>query len=173
MFAVMAGGKALPPHFVLPTEAREENQAIPIDFIEHMKRVLFDLSNEPNDPNDSNDSKYHSVTYGMNKKGSMNCEELDNYFMNNYAKLWSDKADVPGKRICCLIDGGPGRTNEDMLVKLRLMRILLFPAGPPNTTHLLQVMDQLFGYFKTIFFQNFETPRASNIVYYTAGRDCP
>jgi hypothetical protein len=44
-----------------------------------------------------------------------------------------------------------------MLVKLRLMGILLFPAGPPNTTHLLQVMDQLFGYFKTIFFQNFET----------------
>jgi hypothetical protein len=82
----------------------------------------------------------------------MNCEELDNYFMKNYAKLWSDnKADIPGKHICCLIDGGPGRTNEDMLVKLRLMGILLFPAGPPNMMYLLQVMDQLFGYLKIIF----------------------
>jgi hypothetical protein len=29
----------------------------------------------------------------MNKKGSMNKEELDNYFMNNFVKLWPDKAD--------------------------------------------------------------------------------
>jgi hypothetical protein len=87
----------------------------------------------------------------------MNCEELDNYFMNNNAKLWSDKADIPGKCVRCLIDRGPGQTNKDMLAKLRLIGFVLFPAGPPFTTHLWQVMDQLFGYSKTIFFQNFKT----------------
>jgi hypothetical protein len=92
----------------------------------------------------------------MNEKGSMNKEELDNYFMNNFVKLWPDKADTPGKRVCALIDGGPGRTNEEMLTKLRIMGILLFPAGPPNTTQLLQIMDQLFGLLKTIFFANFD-----------------
>jgi hypothetical protein len=92
----------------------------------------------------------------MNEKGSMTKEELENYFMNHFAKLFPDKADLPGYRVAVLIDGGPGRTNLEMLAKLRLMGILLFPSGPPNTTALLQIMDQLFGLFKTVFLQNFQ-----------------
>jgi hypothetical protein len=71
----------------------------------------------------------------MNKKGFMNKEEPDNYYMNNFIKLWPDKADVPGKCVCALIDGGPGCTNAEMLMKLCIMGIFLFPAAPPNTMH--------------------------------------
>jgi hypothetical protein len=76
--------------------------------------------------------------------------------MNNFVKLWPDKANIPGKHVCALIDGGPGRTNAEMLTKLHIMGILLFPAGPPNTTQLLQIMDQLFGLLKTTFIANFD-----------------
>ena len=53
------------------------------------------------------------ITLGMNEKGSMTKDELDNFFMDCFGKLWPDKADIPGKRVGCLIDGGSGRTNED------------------------------------------------------------
>ena len=158
MWAVTLGGLALPPHFILPTDAKSDNQSLPFEFIENMKSVYFDPSDKKMEEMSEEEinKKYFSCTYGMNEKGSMTKEELENYFMNNFSILWPDKADLPGKRICCLIDGGPGRTNPEMLAKILLMGIFLFPSRPPNCTHLLQVMDQLFGFFKTKYYENFD-----------------
>ena len=159
MYGCTMGGWSLPCHFILPTDAKEENQGIGIEFIENMKSVAFSHLFSPDffaDNQSFEEAQQFPITFGMNEKASMTKEELDNCFMNYFGKLWPDKADVPGLRVGCLIDGGPGRTNPEMLTKLRLLGILLFPSGPPNTTALLQIMDQLFGLFKTIFLTNFE-----------------
>ena len=129
------GGQPIAPHFVLPTEAMLENQQINRSFILEMKRVAFDILFRPDFLSPDGRVTFFPATIGMNEKGSMNKEELDNYFMNNFIKLWPDKADVPGKRVCGLIDGGPGRTNAEMLTKLRMLGILLFPAAPPPILH--------------------------------------
>jgi hypothetical protein len=155
MFGATMSGRYLPTHFVLPTDAQLENQGLDgVKFIQDMKAVFFDQRFAPGAYDDN--ALSHLPSWGMNEKGSMNKEELENFFMNHFAKLFPSKANLPGKRIAVLIDGGPGRTNLEMLAKLRLMGILLFPSGPPNTTALLQIMDQLFGLFKTVFGQNFE-----------------
>jgi hypothetical protein len=156
MYGCTMGGQPIAPHFVLPTEAMLENQQINKAFILQMKRIAFDMLFRPDFLSPEERVTFFPATIGMNEKGSMNKEELDNYFMNNFIKLWPDKADAPGKRVCALIDGGPGRTNAEMLTKLRMLGILLFPAGPPNTTQLLQIMDQLFGLLKSIFIANFD-----------------
>jgi hypothetical protein len=44
-----------------------------------------------------------------------------------------------------------------MLEKLWLLGIYLFLAGPPNTTHIMQIQDMLFGPFKSIFSDNIST----------------
>jgi hypothetical protein len=163
MYGCTMGGYATPVHFILPTDAKEENQVIGIEFIQDMKSVAFSHFVSPDFFTDldsdfmaEQEMDFFPITFGMNEKASMAKEELDNYFMNAFGKLWPGKADVPGKRVAVLIDGGPGQTNPEKLTKLRLMGILLFPSGPPNTTALLQIMDQLFGVFKTIFLQNSE-----------------
>jgi hypothetical protein len=103
------------------------------------------------------DFRPFSNTYGVNEKGGMNKEEFGKWASTNFIKLVAgDVADLPGKRVLLLVDGGPGRTNEEMLNKRRHLGIYLFPSGPPNTTHVLQIMDMLFGKFKTIYFNNLE-----------------
>ena len=92
----------------------------------------------------------------MNEKGSMTKELLFKYFIYVFSKFYPNSCDVDGKRVLVLIDGGPGQSNLEMLAQLRVKGIYLFPSGPPNTTHVLQVMDQLFGPFKTFYQQNFE-----------------
>jgi hypothetical protein len=92
----------------------------------------------------------------MNTKGGMNGKEFANYMLNSYLSLYPDAADLPKKRVCVLVGGGPGQTNTEMLASLRLSGLLLFPSGPPNMTHVLQIMDMLFGLFKTIYFDNLE-----------------
>jgi hypothetical protein len=80
-----------------------------------------------------------SPTYGVNTKGGMNNDDFGQYILKNFVPLVAnDAADIPGKRVILLVDGGPGRTNEAMLEQLRMYGIYLFPAGPPNTTHILQ-----------------------------------
>jgi hypothetical protein len=156
MFGATMSGRAVPLHFVLPMEAQVENQGLHgAEFIEHsMKSVLFDSRFEAGVWDEN--AKKNVPSWGMNEKGSMTKEELENHFMNHFARLFPDKADLPGYCVAVLIDGGPGCTNLEMLAKLRLMGILLFPSGPLNTTALLQILDQPFYLFKTVFLQNFE-----------------
>ena len=146
----LASGKKLPEHFQLPTDATETDQTkIPIDFIADMHDTVAQYHGtvEP---------QRYSNTYGMNEKGGMNKEEFGNYMLNSLRRCFPSSADIDGKRVLVLVDGGPGRTNEEMLEALRLLGILLFPSGPPNTTHILQVQDMLYGMLKTVFFSNLE-----------------
>jgi hypothetical protein len=145
-----AGKELIPPHFQLPSDAvTEDGMRISSDFIKDMKLTLGKFGNK--------ERKEFPCTYGMNTKGGMNSKEFSNYMLNSYRPLYPDAADQPTRRVCVLVDGGPGRTNTEMLSSLRLSGLLLFPSGPPNTTHVLQIMDMLFGLFKTIYFQNLET----------------
>jgi hypothetical protein len=145
-----AGKELIPPHFQLPSDAMsEDGMRISSDFIKDMKLTLGKFGHD--------ERTEFPCTYGMNTKGGMNSKEFSNYMLNSYLPLYPDAADLPTKRVCVLVDGGPGRTNTEMLSSLRLSGLLLFPSGPPNTTHVLQIMDMLFGLFKTIYFGNLET----------------
>jgi hypothetical protein len=145
-----AGRELVPPHFQLPSDAMtEDGMQISSDFIQDMKLTLGKFGHD--------ELQEFPCTYGMNTKGGMNGKEFANYMLNCYLPLYPDAADLPTKRVCVLVDGGPGRTNTEMLASLRLSGLLLFPSGPPNTTHVLQIMDMLFGLFKTVYFENLET----------------
>jgi hypothetical protein len=48
----------------------------------------------------------------MNEKGSTTKEGLENYFMNHFARLFPDKADLPGYSVAVLIDGGLARSHK-------------------------------------------------------------
>jgi hypothetical protein len=144
-----AGKELIPPHFQLPSDAMtEDGMKISSDFIKDMHLTVGTFGHD--------DLQEFPCTYGMNTKGGMNGKEFANYMLNCYRILYPDAADLPTKRVCVLVDGGPGRTNTEMLASLRLSGLLLFPSGPPNTTHVLQIMDMLFGLFKTIYFDNLE-----------------
>ena len=163
MFGATASGRALPPYFILPSEASVERQSVPYEFVRNMKNVAFDLDFDPTYETHTNQDKQETVSikrfpvsWDMNEKGSMTKELLFKYFIYVFSKFFPNSCDVDGKRVLALIDGGPGRSNLEMLAQLRVKGIYLFPSGPPNTTHVLQVMDQLFGPFKTFYQQNFE-----------------
>ena len=163
MFGCTASGRAIPLHLVLPTDATsDENMEIPFRMFKDFKRIAFDLRVAPDDYGTANEEvaldecNTYGISMCMNKKGSMTKEELQKYFLHSFAKLYPDCRDFPGHRVAVLIDGGPGRTNAEMLAQLRNLGILLFPSGLPNTTHVLQVMDQLFGEFKSIYRKNLD-----------------
>ena len=47
MFGATASGRALPPYFILPSEASVERQSVPYEFVRNMKNVAFDLDFDP------------------------------------------------------------------------------------------------------------------------------
>jgi hypothetical protein len=141
----------LPEHYQLPTDATTvDRMQIPVDFIADMHDTTFEQF-----PGSNQVDRYPN-TYGINEKGGMNKEEFRNYMLNSLRRCFPDSADTAGKRVCVLVDGGPGRTNEDMLERLRLLGIHLFSSGPPNTTHFMQIEDMLFGGLKTGFVRNLD-----------------
>ena len=52
-----------------------------------------------------------------------------------------------------IVDSGPGRTQIEMLARLRTKGIYVKP-GVPNTTHITQPTDQNYGMFKSIYRSN-------------------
>ena len=82
--------------------------------------------------------------------------ELDKYINSAILPLYPDLADVPGKRIIIKLDSGPGRTNLDMLARLRLIGCYVVP-GVPNTTGKTQETDQNYGPFKHHYRANIRT----------------
>ena len=128
-----ASGEKFPEHFQLPSDAKElDREGFGIEFIEDMlltkARYLGD------------NVRVFSATHGVNEKGGMNQHDFGKYIFKNFVPLVRDDvADIPGKRVVLLVDGGPGRVNVEMLTRLKLMGIYLYPCGPPNTTHILQV----------------------------------
>ena len=130
-----ASGEKFPEHFQLPTDAKElENEGFQIEFVEDM------LSTHAVYLNKRGSYRTFSATYGVNEKGGMNHDDFAEYILRNFVPLVADDvADKPGKRVVLLVDGGPGRTNRELLMQLKMIGVYLFPCGPPNTTHILQV----------------------------------
>ena len=83
----------------------------------------------------------------------MNEVEFEKYINNNVRTLWPDVEDVPGKRVALKVDSGPGRMNIDLLARLRLIGIYLYP-GVPNTTTVTQETDRNYGPFKNAYRRN-------------------
>jgi hypothetical protein len=128
----------------------EDGMQISSDFIKDMKLTLGKFGQH-------DECKEFRCTYGMNTKGGMNGKEFANCMINCYLPLYPDAADLPTKQVCMLVDGGPSQTNTEILSSLCLSRLLLSPSGPPNTMHVLPIMDMLFGLFKTIYIESLET----------------
>ena len=84
----------------------------------------------------------------MNKKTGMYGVEIEEYIRTEILPLHPDAAGVPGKRVIMKVDRGPGRSNIEMITKLRLLGCYLIPSVP-NTTQLAQETDQSYGIFKS------------------------
>ena len=60
-----------------------------------------------------------------------------------------------GKRVIVKVYSGPGRSNLNMLTKLRMLGVYLVP-GVPNMTAVSQETDQSYGIFKSNYRGNLE-----------------
>ena len=80
----------------------------------------------------------------------MNDEEFESYVETSIMPLYPYAKDEPGHRVLLGPDSGPGRMNVSLLARLRLRGFVLYP-GVPNTTAVLQEMDQNYDPFKHQF----------------------
>eukprot|EP01047_Picozoa_sp_COSAG01_P006529 COSAG01_NODE_237_length_20722_cov_360.895747_15_plen_199_part_00 len=76
--------------------------------------------------------------------GSMNKDIWLQYLETGVMPLWPDMQNVPGKRVCELVDGGPGKNLFLDNLKLAERGFDLFPTCP-NLTSIGQEMDRLCG----------------------------
>ena len=95
----------------------------------------------------------------------MNEVEFEKYITKAILPLYPDVEDQPCKRVILKVDSGPGRTNVDMLARLKALGVYLI-SSVPNTTHVTQEADQSFGLFKTIYRSNL-----SDLTEYFFGRN--
>jgi hypothetical protein len=91
----------------------------------------------------------------MNKKGGMDNEEFAKYMQDSIATLFPDALDQPGRRVLLKVASGPGRMNLQLLASLKFLGIILYHCVP-NTMHVTQETDQLYGPFKTQFLKNLD-----------------
>ena len=85
----------------------------------------------------------------------MDNEEFKKYIMNSIVPLYPHTRNRPGHRVMLKVDSGPGRMNLNLLAKLCRLGFILYPCVP-NTTHVTQETDQLYGAFKTQFLKNLD-----------------
>ena len=140
-----AAGKPLPPHFQLKSIAIDSNQRISVDWFVNNKDTVVKFGHRQARP--------FPCTFGMNEKAGMNSTELEKYINSAILPLYPDLEDKPGKRIIIKLDSGPGRTNIEMLAKLRVQGCYVIP-GVPNTTGKTQETDQNYGPFKSMYREN-------------------
>jgi len=95
------------------------------------------------------------ITFGANEKGGMDSEEFEKYVMNSIVPLYPHARNQRGKRVMLKVDSGPGRMNLNLLARLTHLEFILYPCVP-NTTHVTQETDQLYGPFKTQFLENLD-----------------
>ena len=145
-----ASGEKMPEHFILPSDAKDpDSQGLWDAFIIDMRESIATYLRKGKEA--------FSNTYSSNEKGGMTKTEFRKWTEINLFKTMAyGTCDKEGKRMCLLADGGPGRSDVEMLSTLRMHGFYIFPSGPPNTTHILQILDMLFGAFKTIYFENLE-----------------
>ena len=80
----------------------------------------------------------------------MNTPEFTKY-VENIRHIFPDCADISGKRIMLKVDSVPSRSDKEFLAWYHTRGIIVYP-GVPNTTVVLQEMDQSYGGFKTGFY---------------------
>ena len=143
-----AAGEALPPHFQFQTKATTpEKERMRTELAVFMPNVVGTFGNTV--------EKAWPVTYGMNEKGGMDNVEFEMYIFGSIVALYPDAKDEDGKRVMIKVDSGPGRIQEDLLARLKLLGFVLYP-GVPNTTAVSQETDRNYGPFKTQFRANLE-----------------
>ena len=69
--------------------------------------------------------------------------------------LYPDAAKENGNCFLIKIDSGPGQTNLNMLACCCNLGFIFYP-GVPNTTHVTQETDQVYGLFKSIIGENLD-----------------
>jgi hypothetical protein len=136
-------GYPVPPHFQVRSLAKtEQTKKLDTRLFENMRKVRGKYGFEQ--------VTQRGVTANCNAKAVMDVEEFDKYVMKCIVPLYPDAEDKPGKRVLLLLDSGPGRTQVEMLARLRRIGIYVKP-GLPNTTHITQPTDQNYGMFKSIY----------------------
>jgi hypothetical protein len=97
-----------------------------------------------------------TVTFEMNEKGGMDEKEFKEYIMLAIVPLYANARNRKGRYVIIKVDSGPGRSNIDLLVRLKMLVLILYP-GVPNTTHVTQETDRNYGPFKMKFVSNLDT----------------
>ena len=85
----------------------------------------------------------------------MDNKEFAKYMRGSIAPLFPDAVDKPGHCILLKVNSGQGQMNLSLLSSLKFLGIVLYPCVP-NTTHVMQETDQLYGPFKTQFLKNLD-----------------
>jgi hypothetical protein len=143
-----AAGDPIPPHLQYQTKAKStEQMKLHYDMAEHMPRVRGQFG--------CDGVRSWPVTFGSNEKGGMDEEEFEKYVMNAIVPLYPNARNRPGHHVMLKVDSGPGRMNLNLLARLRRLGFILYPCVP-NTTHVTQETDQLYGAFKTQFLKNLD-----------------
>ena len=95
------------------------------------------------------------ITIGLNNKGGRDEDEFKKYMEHSIFPLYPDATDENGKHVFIKIDSGLGRKNLNMLACYHNLGFIFYP-GVPNTTHVTQETDQVYGLFKSIFCENLD-----------------
>jgi hypothetical protein len=134
-----ATGELLPIHAMFYSDAQEENMVVDYRWISDFPWVQgwygHDLVEE------------YCAQLTVNEKGEYDCRTFHQCITAYQQKLWPDAADIPGKRVLYMIDGGPGRLDEGALAHSRSRGTSLFP-GVQNTTQVTQETYQNCSHFK-------------------------
>jgi hypothetical protein len=150
-----AAGEALPPHIQFATKAQsKETMRLEMDSIQHIPDVRGQWG--------LNREEVKNVTFGMNKKGGMDEKEFKDYIMLAIVPLYANARNRKGRYVILKVVSGPGWSNIDLLVRLKMLRFILYP-GVPNTTHVTQEMDRKYSPFKIKFVSNLNTIMSERI----------
>jgi len=143
-----AAGEALTPHFQFQTKATtDEGERLCNEVFCHVPRVIGNFGHD--------DVKDFDSTFGLNTKGGMDNEEFKQYIVNSILPLYPNTHDKPGHCLLLKCDSGLGRLQVKLLAQLRFLGVYLYPCVP-NTTAVMQEMDQTCVMFKSQYRANLE-----------------
>ncbi len=146
---INAAGEALPPHIQFATKAQsKETMRLDVDSITHIPDVRGQWG--------LNQEEAKNVIFGMNEKGGMDEKEFEEYIMLAIVPLYANARNRKGRYVIIKVGSGPGRSNIDLLVRLKMLGSILY-RGVPNTTHVTQETDRNYCPFKTKFVSNLDT----------------
>jgi hypothetical protein len=143
-----ASGEPIPPHFQFQTAVQTaEAESIRIKTIRYMLDVrgIFGHIAEQSFP----------ILLGLNNKEGMDEEEIFEYVQKSIMRLYPDAVHKKGKWVCIKCNSGPGCLNADLLAYMRFHGFRLYP-GVPNTTAVIQEMDQSHGPFQSKLHTNLQ-----------------